>query len=227
MAKNSCPVFHIEEVSLDLIDIGRVGKEQSSDIDELAASIRKNGLLQPICVVKKPNNRYQILQGVRRFLACRKLSHKTIAALSTDSTKIDNDMIAAISLAESSVRQPVSQKDLSECCNALLKRYGSIKKVAEETGLSRSVVSQYIRYDRLIPALRAKVDNGEVEMKIALQAQKAATARDGTVDSKAIMGHAKKLGPMNNQQRKAYAQAIRASSTNVPKRKHTRKGQKA
>jgi len=111
------------------------------------------------------------------------------------------------------VRRDNSQKELIDACTKLFKRYGSIKIVAEETGLSPQVVSQYVKYDQLIPELMQKVDNAELDMRVALLAQKAATQSDGAVDREAAGKYATELAPMSNQQRKKFVEVVSEDPT--------------
>ena len=59
-----------------------------NELDDLVGSIRENGLLQPIMVVKKPGgDTYDLLAGHLRLAACKKLGWKTIPAVVMDSTR--------------------------------------------------------------------------------------------------------------------------------------------
>ncbi|MCB2053188.1 MAG: ParB/RepB/Spo0J family partition protein [Geminicoccaceae bacterium] len=53
-------------------------------IDDLAASIERHGLLQPVIVRTSGEGSYVLIAGERRMRACRKLGRKTIAAILTD-----------------------------------------------------------------------------------------------------------------------------------------------
>jgi ParB family chromosome partitioning protein len=200
----------VREIPLDQLDIGtaQVRVDLSSGIEDLAQSIRKQGLLQPIFVVQKADGRYEILAGQRRFLACNNLGHKTIRAIVTDAAGVDDDARVAVSLTENLVRRDNTQKELIDACTKLFKRYSSIRMVADETGLTPQVVGQFVKYDQLIPALKAKVDDAQLDMKVALQAQKAATSSDGTVDTEAAEKFASELAPLSNQHRRNFMKAV-------------------
>jgi ParB/RepB/Spo0J family partition protein len=60
-----------------------IDNEQDNKIDELAKSIEHSGLLQPI-VVRTVMNGYELIDGHRRFLACKKLGWKKIKAIVKD-----------------------------------------------------------------------------------------------------------------------------------------------
>jgi ParB family chromosome partitioning protein len=205
--ENSSARGVVRDLPLSQLVIGQaqVRTDLTSGIDDLAASIRRQGLLQPIQVVRRGHDRYEILAGQRRFLAHQKLGYPSIMAIVREEDDIDPTVI---SLTENLVRKDNSQKELIDACTKLYKRYGSIKLVAEETGLSSNVVGQYVKYDQLIPVLKEKVDSAQLDMKVALQAQKAATDEMGNVDSQAAEKFAVELKPMSNQQRNKFVQVV-------------------
>lgn len=215
MAKNSSSLGKVEEIPLDQIEIGmaEVRTDLTSGIDDLAVLIQKQGLIHPIFVARKANGRYEILAGQRRFLAHKKLGYPTIRATVVDEADVDDNKKVEISLAENLGRLDNSQKELIDACTKLFKRYGSIKMVADETGLPPPLVSRYVKYDQLVPALRKMVDDAKLDMKVALQAQKAAAHTDGSVDEKAAEKFAVELTPLSNQQRQTFVKAVQADPT--------------
>ncbi|MFC1816509.1 hypothetical protein ACFL0M_11380, partial [Thermodesulfobacteriota bacterium] len=98
-------------------------------------------------------------------------------------------------------------------CTKLFKRYGSIKMIAEETGLNASLVSQYVKYDQLVPELKQMVDTAKLDMKVALQAQKAASNSDGSINNEAAVKYATELKPLSDQQRKKFVTVVQADPT--------------
>lgn len=215
MSTTSSSIGSIKDISLDLIEIGtsQVRTDLSSGIDDLAASIKKQGLIQPIYVAEKAGGKYEMLVGQRRFLAHKKLGYKKIRAIVTEADKLDDDDKVAISLSENLVRRDNSQKEKIDACTKLFKKYGTVKLVAEGTGLSPTLVSQYVKYDQLIPELKKKVDGAQLDMKTALQAQKAATEGNGDIDSTAAIKYADELAPLSNQQRKNFVKVACADPT--------------
>lgn len=202
-----------QHIALSLIDIGtdQVRTDLSCGVDDLVASIRVQGLLQPIIVKANKAGRYDLLAGQRRFLAHQELGLSDIRAYVFDvDAKVD---ARVISLTENIVRLDNTQKELIDRCTALYRQYGSMAIVAEETGLKASVVSQYVKYDQLIPLLKQKVDGAQLDMKVALQAQKAATAEDGEVDEEAAAKFAEELAPMSNLQRKTFVESVMTDPT--------------
>jgi ParB family chromosome partitioning protein len=215
MTSKATAVGKYEEISIDLLDIGtaQVRTDLSTGIDDLVTSIRRWGLLQPIRVARKADGRYEILAGQRRFLACQRLGYKTIQATVVDDASVDEFEKVGMSVTENLIRRDNSQKELIDACTKLFKRYGSIKMVAQEMGLNPNEVSKYVKYDQLVPKLKELVDNARLDMAVALQAQRAATEADGTVNEEAAQKFASELAPMSNQQRKKFVQVVTADPT--------------
>ena len=196
----------IHEISLGDLTIGKSQvrvKDVGKEIDELADSIRVQGLLQPIVVCESDKKgKYEILTGQRRFLACKQLKMKTIRAVVL-SEKVDEITAKAISITENLVRRNLSQKELIDACTAVFNKYGSVKAVCEATGLPYRDVSHYVKFDRLVEPLKKLVTEGEIDIKTALRAQDAAAAgsEDG-LDPKEAVKLAKEMKTMTGVQQK-------------------------
>ena len=201
-------IKEVKEVPLDSLEIGKgqvrltnVGK----DVDELAESIRVLGLLEPIVVspTDKPG-RFEILTGQRRFLAHQKLQKKAILAVILKD-KVDPTTAKVVSLTENLVRTDPSRADYIDACTSLFKKYGSAKDVAEKTGLPYPKVLEYVKYERLKPELRTLVDKGDVDIKVALRAQDAASVT-GKYDATEAVQLAKEMKGMSGPQQSKLVQ---------------------
>jgi ParB family chromosome partitioning protein len=195
-------IVEIKEIPLDALVLGK-GQVRTRDvgkgIDELAASIRKKGLLQPIVVCESEEpGKYEILTGQRRFLAHKELQRRTITACVLDG-KVDETEAKLISVTENLVRRDPNSKDYIDACTWLYRKYGSVKAVAEELGLKPGTVSTFVKYDRLKPEMKQLVDEGQVEMKTALKAQDAASVT-GEYDGKEALKLAKEMSKMSGAQ---------------------------
>lgn len=176
-------------------------RDVGADIEELAASIKKMGLLEPIvvCPAEKAG-KFEILTGQRRFLAHQQLQKTSIMAAILDE-RIDETEAKALSLTENLVRRDLNSRDLIDACTSLYKKYGSISDVAEETGLPYSKVAQYVKYERLSEEMRKLVDEGEVDIRTALRATDAASV-DGEYVEKEAVKFAKEMSSMSGAQQK-------------------------
>jgi ParB family transcriptional regulator, chromosome partitioning protein len=176
-------------------------RDISKNIDDLARSIEKVGLLEPIVVAKIEDGAYEVITGQRRFLACKNLGHETIRAGVLDG-RPEGDLAKAISLTENMVREDMPLKDYIDACTELYKRYGSIKLVCEELGLPHSKVSKYVKFEQLIAPIKERVESGKMTMDSALRAQAAATSSEGDIDEDLAITLADEMKGMSGAQQK-------------------------
>ena len=170
------------------------------NLDDLARSIQKVGLLEPIVVARLDGGRYEIITGQRRYLACERLGWKTISAGVLDSRPSDK-LAKGISLTENLVREDMTTRDYIAACNYLFREYGSVKIVSEELGISSQKVNQYVKYPQLVPSLKQRVDEG-LDLDIALRAQRAATDDHGDVDEETANALADEMRQLSSTQQR-------------------------
>jgi len=202
-------IVEYRDIPLDDLVIGKAQvriQDPGKDIDELAASIDKQGLLQPIvvCEAKDPD-KWEILTGQRRFLAHKMLKKSTISAAILDS-RVDEAEAKTISITENLIRRKLSSKEMKDGILYLYNRYGSIKDVVETTGISRNKVSENLKYPRLIQPLKDMVDNQKIDINAALRAQDAAVGKDEEPDPDVAVRLAGEMAPMTDAQRRKFAQ---------------------
>lgn len=193
-----------------------IGKGQArltnpgKEIDELADSIRVQGLLEPIIVCETDTpGQYEIITGQRRFMAHQELGKDTIRA-TVLAGPITIEEAKAMSLTENLVRTDLNSTDLITVCTDLYRTYGSFKTVAERTGLSPKKVRQYVRYDRLHPTLKELVDKDRVDIPTALRAQEAASVGVDDVDSTDAQKFALEMSAMSGAQAKKMIETRRS-----------------
>ena len=193
-----------------------IGKGQArltnlgKEIDELADSIRVQGLLEPIIVCETDTSgQYEIITGQRRFMAHQVLGKDTIRATILDGS-ITIEEAKAMSLTENLVRTDLNSTDLFTVCTDLYRTYGSFKTVAEQTGLSANKVKQYVRYERLHPTLKALVDNDKVDIPTALRAQEAASVGVDDVNPEDAKKFALEMSSMSGVQAKKMIETRKA-----------------
>jgi ParB family chromosome partitioning protein len=142
----------IYEIPLKDIDISGLNVRHQdilTDIDELKASIKKYGLLQPVTLLGefgKP--KYTLISGQRRYVAHDQLGLPTIRAMFEQG--LDETQIIIHSLVENMQRLDLDYVDTAKAITQLYKTYGNDeRKVAEETGLSLRKVRDFISVDAL------------------------------------------------------------------------------
>jgi ParB family chromosome partitioning protein len=186
------------------IGLGQIRlRDVSAGINELAQSIDKQGLLQPVVVAPTgEEGKYELILGQRRFLAHKELGRDTIMAQILDE-RVNEIEAKILSLTENMMRRDISRRDKIDVCTALYKKYGSMKDVAQETGLPYNEVRQYVKYDRLRPELKELVDRDEVGLDVALRAQDAASVTEHTREDAIKL--AKEMAGMSGAQRDRLA----------------------
>jgi len=193
-----------KDISLDKIVIP---KEQfrtrnvRKGLEELAENIKTVGLINAITVGDLGDGRYELIAGQRRFLAHELLGAKTIRANVLERTLTDDEK-KIISVTENITISPPSREDYIDACTALFRKYGTIKAVSEKLGLNYQTVSEYVKYDQLIPELKEIVDKGVVSQKTALRAQEAAVKLDGSIDEDAAIAYAREMRTMSTEGQK-------------------------
>ena len=160
------------ELDMSLIDISEENVRKSnvsSGLEELKASIDRLGLIQPI-IVMKLGDRFKLIVGQRRFLACKALGKTRIPALIVG--KIDETTRKLISFGENVSRKRLPFNDTIAVCDALFdaKAGSNIDKIAEiatDLGINEQTVKRYLGY-RLIPKkTRDLVAGGKLSADIA------------------------------------------------------------
>ena len=185
--------------------------DPGKEIDELEDTIRIHGVLQPIMVAPSGlgDERYEIIMGQRRFIACRNLQMESIPCQIL-SEKIDVLEAKTLSVIENMSRVDLPQGDYIDVCTELFKHYGSPKLVAEKTGLPIDKVRRYVKYDQLMPVLQQKVDGGVV-LADALRAQQAAELGNDKPDSQDALNWLNTIGGLSSNQK---VDVLKAKSRN-------------
>lgn len=134
-------------------------------LDELAASISAEGVLQPIAVRYVPERDiYIILHGERRWRASRRAGLETIPALVRD---VPEERRLLQQLMENIVREDLNALDRAHALRALKVRMDDApwEKVAEAVGIRRSRLFQLLGTEKLSPGLQDALRQGVVSEK--------------------------------------------------------------
>ncbi len=132
-----------------------------SALDELAASVKARGLIQPI-VVRASGKGYEIVAGERRWRAAQRAQLHQIPALVRT---LDDGEMLELAIIENIQRQDLNAIEEAESYQRLIKSYGhSQEALAKLVGKSRSHVANLLRLLDLPPAVRAMVADGRLTM---------------------------------------------------------------
>ncbi|MEM9601530.1 MAG: ParB/RepB/Spo0J family partition protein [Pseudomonadota bacterium] len=130
-------------------------------LDELADSIRAQGLVQPI-VVRAVGDRYELVAGERRWRAAQRAGLHDMPALVRT---LDDRAAAAIALIENIQRKDLNPLEEASALKRLQQDFSlTHAEVAEAVGRSRAAVSNLLRLLDLHPEVKALVDSGRLEM---------------------------------------------------------------
>jgi ParB family chromosome partitioning protein len=101
-------------------------------LDELSASIKEHGVLQPILVRPLADNEFQLIAGERRWRASKAAGLDTIPALVED---IDDDTALEISIIENLQREDLSPLDEAAMYDRMVRDHGySVRRLAQKLG---------------------------------------------------------------------------------------------
>jgi ParB family chromosome partitioning protein len=143
------------------------------ELEQLAASIREQGLLQPI-VLRRQGEGYELIVGERRWKAARQAGLKEVPALVLDAT--DRATIE-LALVENVQREDLNAMELAEAFQVLTEEEQMTQEeVGRRVGLDRSTVANHLRLLELPKAVQQDIIDGRLTMghaKAILQAPEA------------------------------------------------------
>jgi ParB family transcriptional regulator, chromosome partitioning protein len=155
--------FH--NIPLDRIQPSEQQPRESFDgekLDQLAQSIRANGLIQPIAVHKIAPDRYRIVAGERRWRAARIAGLTEIPCLVRTA---DQGHLLELALIENIQREDLNPIEIATGFERLVSRHGlSHEQIAERTGKQRSTVTNFLRLLNLGQAARNELIAGRISM---------------------------------------------------------------
>lgn len=155
----------INEISLDQIDVNpfQPRKEFSEEaLEELAQSIRQQGVITPITVRQMPDNRYQLIAGERRFRASKRAGLTEIPAYVRIAT--DGQMME-MALVENIQRENLNAMEIAFSYEALITECKlTHEQLSEKVGKDRSTITNYLRLLSLPAETQLALSNGTISM---------------------------------------------------------------
>jgi len=138
--------------------------EDETGISDLANDIRSNGLINPI-TVRKNGDKYEIIAGQRRYLACEMLKRPTIPCSIVD---VSTQKAEEMSLVENVQRNPMTNSDKIKTYTKLYNVYDkNIDKVINAVNISKITLNKYIKLSTLPEEVIRLLDlNGEEKITI-------------------------------------------------------------
>ena len=165
-------------------------KMDDSSLGELAASIRTQGLMQPILVRPMGSNRYEIIAGERRWRAAKIAGLAEVPALVRD---VPDSSALAMALVENIQRENLNPLEEAGGVQRLIGEFKlTHQEAAEAIGRSRTATTNLLRLLNLQKAVQALVFDGKLEM-----------------------GHARALLPLDGRQQESVAKRVADQALSV------------
>ncbi len=134
---------------------------EDARLEELAASIKQHGVVEPI-LVRREGGRYRILAGERRWRAAQRAGLKEVPAVLREASEREAFELA---LVENLQREDLNAIEEAEAYEVLLQDHGlTQEKIAERVGRERSTVANALRLLRLPIEVRDEVKDGQLDM---------------------------------------------------------------
>ena len=161
-ADNPAPSGHVQELEIGALMASPFQPRQEmggAEFDELVASVRRHGILQPI-VARPANGGYQVVAGERRWRAAQAAGLTTVPALVRE---IHDREALEIALIENLRRQDLNPIERARAYRRLSGEFGlTQEEVAEATGGSRSSVANTLRLLELPQEVQQAIDHGRL-----------------------------------------------------------------
>lgn len=155
----------LQHLPLDIIQRGKYQPRRDMDpvaLEELARSIRAQGLMQPIVVRPIADNRYEIIAGERRWRASQQAGLERIPALVRN---IPDEAAIAMALIENIQRENLSPIEEAMALQRLQQEFQlTQQQVADAVGKSRVSVANLLRLIALPEEIKTMLAHGDLEM---------------------------------------------------------------
>jgi len=129
---------------------------------ELAESIKKQGLIQPLVVREISTGRYEIIAGERRWRACQMIGMTDVPVVIR---QVDDETAMALALIENLQREDLNAMDQARAMQRLTDEFNlTHQQIAELLSKSRTAVSNYLRLLNLTVDVRRMLEHGDLDM---------------------------------------------------------------
>jgi len=183
----------LQEVPIEWIQPGKYQPRKVMEDDalqELASSIRAQGIMQPIVLRSVAENKYEIIAGERRWRASQLAGMEKIPAIIRE---VSDESAVAMSLIENIQREDLNPMEEALALQRLIEDFDlTHQQVADAVGKSRTAVTNFLRLTHLGAEVSRMLANGDIEM-----------------------GHARALLSLSDEKQSQAAKEIAARQLNV------------
>ena len=178
VATEAAPKGELRKLPIEQLQPGKYQprKDMSPEaLEELASSIRAQGIIQPIVVRKLTDDSYEIIAGERRWRAAQLAELDIVPCLIKD---VADEAAVAIALIENIQREDLNAMEEAVALDRLMTEFElTHQEVATAVGKSRATVTNLLRLNSLQPDVKKLLEYGDIEMGHA----RALLALDGEV----------------------------------------------
>ena len=154
----------VTQVPIAKIDPNPVQPRTTFDpeaLGALAASIRADGVLQPV-LVRPAGDRYTLVVGERRLKACRLAGMATVPAIVRE---IEPDKLLEVTLVENIQRENLNPIEIAAALDRMIADLNLIhEELAARTGMSRASITNHLRLLRLPAGVKQLIRDGKLQM---------------------------------------------------------------
>ncbi len=155
----------LKELPVEVIQRGRYQPRvdmHPEGLEDLARSIRSQGVVQPIVVRRISGERYEIIAGERRWRAAQMAGLEFIPAVVRD---VSDDAALAMALIENIQREGLNPLEEAHALHRLITEFNMThQQAAEAVGRSRAAVSNLLRLLDLNEDVKKLISHGDLEM---------------------------------------------------------------
>jgi ParB family chromosome partitioning protein len=177
---NSGERSELKNIPIEFMQPGKYQprKDMSPEaLEELAASIRSQGIIQPIVVRQIDHQKYEIIAGERRWRAAQLAKLEVMPCLIKD---VPDDAAVAIALIENIQREDLNAMEEAQALDRLMVEFNlTHQQVADAVGKSRTTVTNLMRLNSLQDDVKRLLEYGDIDMGHA----RALLSLDGNVQS--------------------------------------------
>ena len=153
------------EIDLDLIEPNNFQPRTTFDeerLEQLAQSIRANGIIQPLLVRRLSTDKYQLVAGERRWRASQRAGLHRVPCVVKD---IPEDKMLELALIENIQRQELNAIEEAQAYKRLIETLGLTQEmVAQRVGRDRTFITNYLRLLRLPEDIQRMVEAEQLSM---------------------------------------------------------------
>jgi ParB family chromosome partitioning protein len=155
----------LRDIPVDLIQRGRYQPRRDMDpaaLQELADSIRRQGVMQPVVVRPIEEGRYELIAGERRWRATQMAELDSIPAIIRE---VPDETAIALALIENIQRENLNPIEEAFALQRLQEEFGLTQnEVADAVGKSRTTITNLLRLISLTEEVRTMLEHGDLEM---------------------------------------------------------------